>query len=378
MQSLSSKKLSARQAMERAIEVAEKGQGFVLPNPPVGCVILDKENRFLSCGFYERYGSIHAEISALNKIKDKSCLKEAHLFVTLEPCAHFGQNPPCVESLIKYPLASVTYGREDPNPETKGRGIKKLQQKGIKVKRSDFCQKALRRLYEAFALNMEKGQTFFALKTACSLDGVLALNHGESQWITGKEARDFVFYLRVCFSTVLVGVGTFLEDNPQLNGRKKGFEGLNNKVCVLDPEGRVWDLILKSRLASVRPAENIFVISRKSAHKNRYPFRILKAKWNSDLSQFDLKSLSRQLYQEEGLSSVLVEGGAGVFSSFLRQNQARRLYQFISPCLIGSRKGKTVTESFGIKSLSEKKFLTHSEISRFGEDILITGVLPAN
>ena len=172
MQSFLNKKFSEREAMELAIKEAEKGQGFVSPNPPVGCVILNKDKEFLSSGFYSAYGHIHAEISALNKIKNKESLKGSHLFVTLEPCAHFGQNPPCVDSLLKQPFASIIYGREDPNPKTKGQGLKKLKQKGFKVKQSAFLQNSIRRLYEVFSFNMEKNRTFFALKTASSLDGI--------------------------------------------------------------------------------------------------------------------------------------------------------------------------------------------------------------
>ena len=374
MKKLLNKKFSEQKAMELAIKEAEKGQGFVLPNPPVGCVILNKDKRFLSSGFYSHYGSYHAEISALNKIKDKSLLKSAHLFITLEPCVHFGQNPPCVDSLLKYPFASVTYGREDPNPKTKGQGLTKLKQKGIKVKKTAFFQNIIHRLYEAFSLNMEENRTFFALKVASSLDGICSLNHGESQWITGTKSRDFVSHLRACFDGVLIGVGTFLEDNPKLNVRKKGFENHSNKVCILDPSGRSLDLISKSNLANIRPFHKIFVITHKSVKKKNYPFKILTAEWKTNNSQFDLKILSEQLYQEEGLNSLLIEGGAKVFSSFLEQNQVQRLYQFVSPCLIGGANGRTWTEYLSIKSLNDKKSLKSQEILAFDEDFLITGI----
>ena len=371
MKNLLNKKLSEQKAMELAIKEAEKGQGFVSPNPPVGCVFLNKDRQFLSSGFYSHYGSIHAEISALNKIQDKKALSGAHLFVTLEPCAHVGQNPPCVDSLLKYPLASVTYGREDPNPKTKSQGLKKLKQKGISVKQSPFWQNSIRRLYEAFALNMEENRTFFALKVASSLDGVCALSHGESQWITGEKSRDYVSYLRACFDAVLIGVSTFLEDNPMLNCRKKGFEKAVNKVCILDPLGQSLNLVSKSNLAKVRPLQNIFVITGKSIKKT-YPFKVLSTPFKLDSSRFDLRSLSVQLYREK-INSVLIEGGVQTFSSFLEQNAVQRLYQFITPGLLGGMRGRYWTEELPVHSLDDKKKLNFKEILHFGEDICITG-----
>ena len=374
MKNLLNQPLSQQEAMELAIQEAKKGWGFVSPNPPVGCVILNKDGRFLSSGFYSKYGSIHAEISALNKIQDKKTLEGAQLFVTLEPCAHVGQNPPCVDSLLKYSLAAVTYGQEDPNPKTKNKGLKKLKSKGVQVKQSRFGQNAIRRLYEAFALNMEKNRTFFAIKIASSLDGIIALSHGESQWITGEESRDHAFHLRACFDAVLIGVNSFLEDNPRLNCRLKGFEKVTNKVCILDPSARSLQLISQSHLTSVRPLENIFVITKPTVQKKNFPFKVISAPLLANTSSFDLKSLSFQLYQE-GISSVLIEGGAKTLSNFLEQNAVQRLYHFINPCLLGGKKGKYWTENLPSSFLKNRKKLKSTEILSFGEDLFITGIL---
>ncbi len=369
-----SEKLSDREAMRLAILSAGKGQGFVSPNPPVGCVILDKNQHLLSTGFYSHYGGIHAEISALNKIKDKKSLKGGRLFVTLEPCAHFGQNPPCADQLTKYPLSAVIYGQEDPNPLTKSKGIKRLRQKkGLLVKKSPFFQKSIRRLYEAFTLNMKENRTFFALKMASSLDGVLSLTHGESQWITNKKSRAFALNMRKNYTAILIGLNTFLEDNPRLNYRGKGPKRAN-KVCLLDPSGKSLKLIPQSRLASVRSLKDIFVITSPSAPKNKGPVKTIISPFLPNRRQFDLKALSKQLYKEK-ISSVLVEGGGHTISSFLEQNVAKRLYYFISPCLIGGKKGKYWTENLSLPSLSKKKQLKFKENLFFDEDIFITGIL---
>ena len=371
------KKLSNKEAMALAIEEAEKGIGFVSPNPPVGCVILNKNNEWLSSGFYSHYGAVHAEISALNKIKNKKDLRGAHIFTTLEPCFHFGQNPPCVNSLIKYPWDSLTYGIEDPNPKTNRKSIKKLKSKGFKVKKTAYFGKHLQRLYEAFTVNMRQNRAFFALKTASSLDGVMALHSGESQWITNKSSRDFASHLRVCFDAVLIGIETFLEDNPRLNCRKKAFEKIKNKVCLLDPSGRSLKLISKSRLAKVRPLENIFVITKPSFKnkKEKPPFKLISCPLlNTPPSSFDLWHLSQKLYKEN-ICSVLIEGGAKTLSGFLEQKACQRLYHFISPCLLGGKKGRHWTEQLAISSLKNRKVLHSQERFFFDEDILITGTL---
>ena len=256
------KKLSDKEAMALAIQEANKGLGFVSPNPLVGCVILNQSKEFLSSGFYSHYGAIHAEIMALNKIKNKKLLEKAHIFITLEPCFHYGQTPPCVNRLIQYPWASLTYGVEDPNPKTNIKSLKKLKTMGFKVKKSSFFKKELKRLYESCALNMQEKRTFFALKVASSLDGVSAFSHGESQWITSQKSRELGHELRARFSAVLIGLNTFLQDNPRLDCRyMKTKKNILNKVIILDPRGQSFSLIKKSNLARVRSIKNIYVNS---------------------------------------------------------------------------------------------------------------------
>ena len=354
--------------MALAIETAQKGLGFASPNPPVGCVILNKDREFLSSGFYSHYGAIHAEIMALNKIKDKKLLEKAHLFVTLEPCFHFGQNPPCVDRLIQYPWASLTYGLEDPNPKTNKKSIKKLKLQNFKVKKTTFFRKELQRLYESFSLNMREQRAFFALKTASSLDGVSAFSHGESQWISSRESRRLAHELRAGFSAVLIGCNTFLQDNPRLNCRLK-TKNITNKVIILDPSGQSFSLIEQSNLARVRPMKNIYVASQ-TQPKFKPAFQLIPL----SSYPFDLKNLSRILYNK-AIPSVLVEGGCETLSQFLEQKQVQRLYCFISPCLLGGQKGRYWTESLNIRGLSSKKRLKSVEILKLTEDFLLTGLV---
>ena len=370
------KKLSDEEAIELAILEAKKGWPFVSPNPPVGSVILNQQRQLLSSGFYTCYGALHAEVVALNKIKDKTALKGAKLFVTLEPCAHTGQNPPCVKTLLKYPFSKIMYGIEDPNPKTKGRGLKLLKSKGFKIQKSPYQQNSLCRLYEAFTENMNNKSSFFALKVASSLDGVMALSHGESQWITEPESRDQVFRLRALFDAVLIGVNTFLQDRPRLNSRLKEFKSLTNKVCILDPSGRCLNLIKSSALAKVRPLKNIFVITQENHKAILKPkgFKIITLPRLSPLKPLCLKTLGQKLYKQ-GIGSVLVEGGASTLAPFLQQNIAQRLYLFINPCLLGGVTGLYWTEKLNSPSLNKRKTLKNLEILSFNKDLLLTGQL---
>ena len=365
------KKLSDKTAMALAIKEAYKGLGFTSPNPLVGCVILNKQREFLSSGFYSHYGAIHAEIMALNKIKNKKLLEQAHLFVTLEPCAHFGQNPPCVKELVKYPWAGLTYGLEDPNPKTNMKSIKKLKSKGFKIKKTSFFNKELQRLYEAFSVNMLEKRTFFALKTAGSLDGVSAFSHGESQWITSEKSRNSAHELRAGFSAVLVGVNTFLQDNPRLNCRLKTGKNRVNKALILDPTAQSFSLIEQSNLARVRPMKDIYVVSQiKPSQKTA--FQVIQV---SNKYPLDLKELAYKLYKK-GLESVLVEGGIETWSQFLEQKQAQRLYSFINFSLLGGKRGRYWTDSLKIDGLNSKKQLKSAEILDISnEDLYITGLL---
>ena len=369
--SLSQKTWTDQEAMSLAIDQAYKARGLVSPDPLVGAVILNKNRKLLSTGFYARYGALHAEKVALDKLKKKSVLEGSHLFVTLEPCSHFGKNPPCVKSLIKYPWKSITYGIEDPNPKVNQRGVAELKKHGYLVKKSRFFQVELQRLYEAFTWNMKKQQAFFALKTASSLDGVAGLSHGESQWITSASSRDLNQELRQSFTAVLIGLDTFLQDNPRLNARIKGFNK-TNKVILLDPEGCSFDLIASSRLAEVRPLKNIYVLSEK---KEKRAFSQMSLPYLSKKEKkIDLKALSYQLYQEN-IDSVLVEGGMRTFVEFLEQKASSRIYQFINPSFLGGVKGRYWTEGLSISSLKDRIKIKNLEILKNQPDLCITGVL---
>lgn len=363
-------RLSPKEAMELAILEALKGLGRVSLNPPVGCVILDKDQQFLSKGYHKVYGGKHAEIEALEKIKDKKLLQEASLYVTLEPCSHQGKTPPCLETLLKYPFKTVLYGQKDPNPRSSGKGLKLLEKHGIQTKKFDFYQQEIQKLYEVFSFNMKCKRTFVALKVASSLDGMIAFSDGRSQWITCEKSRDQVAFLRGCYDGVLIGRDTFLQDNPRLNSRHPLFFDKQNKVVVLDPEGQCAKHIKGSHLAEVRDIKDIILVTFRNDFSN-LPFQTLQVPFLKDKKSFHLENLLTLLYKDFQLSSILVEGGAGVFSSFIEQNQIQRIYQFVGSVVMGGVKGRGWTENVCLNEI--KKALEDVECFKIGESILITG-----
>lgn len=370
-------RLSPDSAMKLAIQSAEKGVGFVSPNPPVGCVILDKDHRFLSSGYHQCYGKEHAEIIALNKVKKKELLTGAFVYVTLEPCAHFGKTPPCVETLVQYPLAQVIYGMKDPHPETNGKAIDKLHFKGIQTEpfSSDF-QREIQRLYEAFSFNMLKHRPWVALKVAVTLDGIMALNDGSSQWISSEASRKYVSRLRGGYDGVLIGAGTFLQDNPRLNSRHSPYQSRKNRVVILDPKGATLKHIRSSRLAEVRPLPHITVVVADSLKLPANPLTFVLRKYplNGE-GKFDLNYVLSDLYKTEGIASLLVEGGEAVFSSFFQQKVVQRLYQFVSPQFLGGHRGRGFTASFLSENMTTATVLKDMEILKIDPDFLITGLL---
>ena len=365
-------------AMSLSIEEAKKGRGWVSPNPPVGCVILDKNQCLLSSAYHSAYGKAHAEIEALKKVKDKKQLKGAHIYVTLEPCAHYGKTSPCVETLIQYPLSSVHYGQEDCNPKTKGLGIEKLKSKGIATKKYTFFKDSIKDLYEVFNYNMNKQESFVSLKVATSLDGKIGLIDGSSQWISSPPARDYVSFLRAYNDAVLIGVRTFLEDNPKLNSRKPPFHRKKNKIVILDPEARSLHLLEQSHLLQVRPFSNVIVVTKNKSKPLKTKVKLVQCPWKPFENQFDLKKLKSILYLDFGICSLLVEGGAATFSAFLEQEEAGSLYQFLSPCIIGGRRGLSWSEKLKTINLSQKKVVKLVNHVSIGTDLLFKFSLSKN
>ena len=362
-------------AMSIAISEAQKGLGFVAPNPPVGCVILDKNGDMLAKGYHRIYGGHHAEIDALKQITQPESLVGATVYVTLEPCAHQGRTPSCAKHLATLPIKKIVYGCVDPNPLVSGQGLKILSDAGIQVEKSSVLQVELQELAEVFLWNQVKKAPFVAVKVATSLDGQLAHVSGESRWISGEESREWAHYLRAIYDATLIGGGTFEKDNPQLNIRHPQFIGKKNKVVILDTRARLIKSFSDSNIFKTHDPDDVYIaVGKGYKYDGGYDY----GHWiECDLDEegkISWPSLLNLLYGS-GITSVLVEGGARTTSSLLNSGFAQRYYQFIAPILIGAKSGISFTKEVHHTTLPERNELMHSRIKSFGRDIMITGRL---
>lgn len=378
-------KLTNEQAMRLAISEAYKGATRVSPNPLVGAVVLDADGGFISCGHHEFFGGPHAEVNALKDLSPQT-LQGAHVFVTLEPCAHEGKTPSCAKMMAKLPLKKVTFGLIDPNPLVAGQGADILRQAGIEAEvfssknaqEDQEIKTKLEEVCEAFLWNFRQKKIFVALKMASSLDGQVALRSGESQWITGSESREHVHYLRACYDAILVGKGTIDFDNPSLNIRHPQIQK-KSKVVIIDGEGELLSKFSKLKLSEIHSAEDLFwCVSEESKEaveatlkKLKTPPQIIfvKTKVGGDLN---LEDLLAQLYQK-GLRSVMVEGGALTASSFVKEGLVNRLYMFQAPIIMGSGGARSWTENVRIYAMKDKLQMKNPRYMTFGNDFMITG-----
>jgi diaminohydroxyphosphoribosylaminopyrimidine deaminase / 5-amino-6-(5-phosphoribosylamino)uracil reductase len=365
--------LTPAEAMRLAIEEAKKGLTTVSPNPAVGAVILDRQRNLISKGFHKRAGEPHAEIEALRGVVAQA-LEGAHIFVTLEPCAHHGRTPPCAEALAKLPLASVTFGLVDPNPKVSGKGAEILRRAGIRAEQYQGLRHELEQLAEIFLHNMRNQMPFVAVKVATSLDGKIGRKDKPfPQWLTGPEARLHVHYLRACHDAILVGRKTVEVDDPALNIRHPDLVK-ENKVIVLDSAQAILSGIESRNIYKTHKPENILLVYRGRDFSTRVdPQSGITLVSCPDLDEgdgFELEFLLRYIYQEQKICSIFVEGGVHTFGPFFKHNLVQRLYHFRAPILIGDDLGWDWKENFAPDLRIE---FEESEAYQIGDDQLITG-----
>ncbi len=363
---------SPKKALRLALRLAKKGIGRVEPNPPVGCVILDSDGRLLAEGYHKAYGSDHAEVCALKKIKDKKKLTGARVFLTLEPCHHTGKTSPCSKELARYPIRSLTYGAEDPFTDKKG--LEYLRRKGVEIIYNSDFQEEMENLIRPFKFSFLHKKSFVSLKVASSLDGVVATKKGESRWITGWLARRHAHFLRSAHSAVLIGSDTLLKDNPRLDIRLDSFKGKENKVVILDPKGKSFSFLLQSRVLQARSPDQVILCCshEKKANKKSMVLSALGVRlkfFKMARQNFSLAAVLKRLYQEEQIQSVLVEGGAFCWSQFLKEKAAQRLYLYIAPRIMGE--GLYWSRDFTIQGLSESLIVDSVQLKSLGDDLLV-------
>lgn len=306
--------------MELAIEEARKGEGLVNPNPLVGAVIV-KNGKVLSTGYHECFGGRHAEIVAIENAKKMGHdIKGAEIYVTLEPCVHYGKTPPCTDRIIREGLSAVYIGTLDPNPMVHGKGEEKLKNAGIYVKHGISEAKA-KELIEIFTKYMKTKIPFVALKLAMSLDGFIARKRGERERITSDRAREKVHRLRNYYSAIMIGSKTAISDDPLLTCRYS-FCKRNPIRIILDRSGKTAKVNLK--LFAQEGRTIIFTSS-----NERWPENVEVIRKDDLSPESVLKALGKM-----GIDSVLVEGGANVASQFI--NYADKIHLFYAPIAFGN------------------------------------------
>lgn len=348
--------------MRRALTLARRGLGQTSPNPMVGAVVV-KAGRIVGEGFHRRAGEAHAEVIAL-----KEAGKEARggtLFVNLEPCSHFGRTAPCVEAIASAGIKKVYASVVDPNPLVNGKGIEFLRRRKIEIDIGLLTDEA-RELNEVHFKVMEKKLPYVTLKFAQSLDGRIATKTRDSRWISGEEARRFAHFLRATHDAVLVGRKTVEVDDPQLTVRM--VQGKNPLRLVLDTEGK-----LSSTARLVRENEDgKTVLLSGRADASNCELRGEVAIWPVGLKngRIDLRAALEKVLAQ-GVTSILVEGGAGVLTNFLKEKLADKVYAAIAPMIIGE--GISAIGDLGVEKLLQAVRFERVQFKKVGVDMLFSG-----
>ena len=350
--------------MLRAIELAKKGGGFAAPNPMVGAVIV-KEGRIIGEGFHERCGGLHAERNAFASLKESA--EGADMYVTLEPCCHYGRTPPCTEALIENKIARVFIGSGDPNPLVSGKGAALLRENGIEVTEG-VMKKECDAINPVFFHYIRTKLPYVALKYAMTLDGKIATRTGKSKWITDEEARAHVHSLRGFYSAVLVGSGTALADDPMLNCRLPGAH--QPLRVIVDSKLR---LPLDCNICRTAGTYDTLVACAGENEKAEALRRmgITVVCLPDGRGRVDLSSLMRELGKMQ-ISSVLIEGGGEIAESALSSGIVNHVYAYIAPKIFGGKDAKSPVEGLGIEALEDCTRLENLRITQTGEDILMS------
>lgn len=352
--------------MRRAIALAQQGRGYTNPNPVVGAVIV-KNGRVIGEGYHERHGGLHAERNAL-----AACTEDpegAELYVSLEPCCHHGKTPPCTDAIIERKLGHVYVGSSDPNPLVAGKGVKLLRQAGIGVA-EHVLEEECDELNRVFFHYIQTGRPYVTLKYAMTADGKIATFTGESQWITGEEARRHVHQLRHENAAIMVGIGTVLADDPMLNCRIEGGK---------DPVRIICDSRLKIPLDSkiVTTAQDIATVvvtccgpedaANKIAALETAGCRILRV--NAKSNMVDMNKVLEWIGAQH-LDSLLVEGGGQLAWSAVQDGLVDRVVAYIAPKIFGGKDARTPVGGSGFEHPAEAAQMKIRRIQQIGADLM--------
>ena len=352
--------------MKMALALAKQGQGLTGPNPMVGAVIV-KDGQVVGQGYHRKAGEDHAEIVAIKQAGEQA--RGSMIYVTLEPCCHVGKTGPCTEAVVKAGIRKVVVGMKDPNTQVNGRGIRELKRLGVEIEEG-VCERDCSDLNEYFTFWIKREMPFVILKTASTLDGKIATFKGESRWITSDESRQKVNELRQEVDAICIGIGTVLSDNPVLTIHSKYRP--NPLRIVLDSKLRISP---RAKILKVSDdAKTMVVTTRKSTQKKR---KALERKGVEVVvvpdkqGRVSLVSLLKIL-GKRGVMSVLVEGGAEVNASFVKEKLAHKVYTFIAPRILGDDALGAYSD-LGFGALDQSIRLKSAKVEAIGRDFLIQG-----
>jgi diaminohydroxyphosphoribosylaminopyrimidine deaminase/5-amino-6-(5-phosphoribosylamino)uracil reductase len=350
--------------MKTALRLARKGEGRTSPNPMVGAVIV-RGNRIIGQGYHREYGGKHAEIRAIESAFGN--IRGATFYITLEPCGHFGKTPPCLDRILEANPSRVVVGSADPNPRVAGKTVRSLRRHGIEVT-TGILEKECRALNEVFFKYMTTGYPFVTVKYAQTLDGRIATRSGHSRWISSPPSLKLAHRLRSLHDSILVGAGTVLKDDPELTCRL--VKGRNPRRVIVDSS---LEIPLSSRILLDQDRAKTMIFTTASDHREK--LKILSDRGvdirvveGDQSGRINLRELLRALGQE-GISSVLVEGGSRIITSFLKARLADRLVIITAPKIIG--KGIEAVGDLGIDDLDRAVRLEIKKIIRKGDDIVL-------
>ena len=356
--------MSHEQYMKLALEEAKKGCGWVNPNPMVGAVII-KDGQVIGKGYHEKFGYLHAERNAL-----ASCTQSPQgstMYVTLEPCCHYGKTPPCTEAIIENGIAEVVVGSQDPNPLVAGKGIEILRRHGIQVT-TGVLEEECNSLNEVFFHYITQKTPYVVMKFAMTLDGKTATATGKSKWITGEASREHVHRLRHQYSAIMVGVGTVIADDPMLTCRLPDCKNPVRVIC--DTHLRIP---LESQIVKTAREVKTYIATccpdnDKGDRLRSFGCEIIGVSRNEDY--VDIKELMT-LLGNLNIDSVLLEGGAALHASALEDGIVNKVYAYIAPKIFGGAAAKTAVGGKGVDSPDDAYALKNRSITLLGDDILL-------
>lgn len=363
--------LSDPRFMAQAIRLARRGEGWVEPNPMVGCVIV-RDGELIGRGYHRHYGDPHAEIRALADCRHRGIEPAgADVFVTLEPCAHHGKTPPCTEALIQARPARVHVAMSDPYPEVAGRGIEAIRKAGIEVE-TGLSEDDARRLNAPYLKRLRTGLPWVIAKWAQTADGRIATRNGNSKWISGESSRQIVHRLRARVDAVMVGIGTAIADDPRLTARNVPVRRIARRV-VVDPQGR---LPLSSRLMQVETAPvTVAMAPGRADTRSRLETKgvdVLELPSPpGEPSRLSLRPLLAHLADHHATTNLLVEGGSSLLGSMIADNLVDQLLVFIGPHLVGDEHAVPAVSGMVVENIANARPLRLAQVKRVDNDVLL-------